>query len=61
VGGDDQERRRQRRVVTAIHYVWKISLATFFTGLIVDWLLAAMEHWRVPRSSSNLPGRDSSV
>jgi uncharacterized membrane protein YjjP (DUF1212 family) len=27
---------------------WKIILATFLTGLIVDRLLAAMEHWRVP-------------
>jgi len=27
---------------------WKIILATFFTGLIVDRLLAALEHWRVP-------------
>jgi uncharacterized membrane protein YjjP (DUF1212 family) len=27
---------------------WKIILATFLTGLIVDRMLAAMEHWRVP-------------
>jgi uncharacterized membrane protein YjjP (DUF1212 family) len=27
---------------------WKIILATFVTGLIVDRMLAAMEHWRVP-------------
>jgi uncharacterized membrane protein YjjP (DUF1212 family) len=27
---------------------WKIILATFITGLIVDRMLAAMEHWRVP-------------
>ena len=27
---------------------WKIILATLLTGLIVDRLLAAMEHWRVP-------------
>jgi uncharacterized membrane protein YjjP (DUF1212 family) len=27
---------------------WKIILATFLNGLIVDRLLAAMEHWRVP-------------
>ena len=40
---------------------WKIILATFINGLIVDRLLAAMEHWRVPTSSSNLPGRDSSL
>jgi uncharacterized membrane protein YjjP (DUF1212 family) len=27
---------------------WKIILATFLTGLIVDRMLAAMEQWRVP-------------
>jgi uncharacterized membrane protein YjjP (DUF1212 family) len=27
---------------------WKIILATFLTGLIVDRILAAMERWRVP-------------
>ena len=27
---------------------WKIILATFLTGLIVDRMLVAMEHWRVP-------------
>jgi uncharacterized membrane protein YjjP (DUF1212 family) len=27
---------------------WKIILATFLTGLIVDRMLTAMEHWRVP-------------
>jgi uncharacterized membrane protein YjjP (DUF1212 family) len=27
---------------------WRIILATFLTGLIVDPLLAAVEHWRVP-------------
>jgi uncharacterized membrane protein YjjP (DUF1212 family) len=29
---------------------WKIILATFLTGLIVDRMLAAMEQWRVPSS-----------
>jgi hypothetical protein len=24
---------------------WKIILATFLTGLVVDRMLAAMEHW----------------
>jgi uncharacterized membrane protein YjjP (DUF1212 family) len=40
---------------------WKIILATFLTGLIVDRLLAAMSTGACPRSSSNLPGRDSSL
>jgi uncharacterized membrane protein YjjP (DUF1212 family) len=35
---------------------WKIILATFLTGLIVDRMLTAMEHWRVPPFFQQLAG-----
>ena len=32
----------------AVHHIVEDHPATFLTGLIVDRMLAAMEHWRVP-------------